>query len=145
MFKRILIPTDGSDLSKQAVLAGIALAKKLDAEVIGLRVMPRFHTLSLDPEMLEDTAVRFRQTAQAEADADLAFFSGGARDAGVASSIESITSDDPWQSILDTATARQCDLVVMASHGRKGWKGLLLGSETQKVLVNSKIPVLVYR
>lgn len=145
MFKRILIPTDGSELSRQAVLAGVALAKKLDAEVVGLSVMPRFHTLSLDPEMLEDTAARFKQTAQQQADADLAFVSGAAHDAGVGATVESSTSDDPWQTIIDTAQARQCDLVVMASHGRKGWKGLLLGSETQKVLVNSKIPVLVYR
>ncbi|WP_426113692.1 universal stress protein [Massilia sp. PWRC2] len=145
MFTRILIPTDGSELSQQAVLAGMTLASKLGAEVIGLSVMPRFHTVSLDPDMLEDTAERFRQSAQARADDDLAFVSKAAADAGVSSTVETGTSDDPWQAIIDTAHAHACDLVVMASHGRKGWKGLLLGSETQKVLVNSTIPVLVYR
>ena len=106
MFTRILIPTDGSELSQQAVLAGMTLASKLGAEVIGLSVMPRFHTVSLDPDMLEDLAERFRQRAQAQADDYLTFVSKAAADAGVSSTVETGTSDDPWQAIIDTALAR---------------------------------------
>lgn len=145
MFTRILLPTDGSALSERAVLGGIELAKSLGAEVVALSAVPAFHTVSLDPEMLEDTAVEFQQSAQARAARYLDFVVNAASKANVACSTESIVSDDPWQAIIDAARVRQCDLVVMASHGRRGIKGALLGSETQKVLVHSTIPVLVFR
>lgn len=145
MFQRILLPTDGSDLSQRAVLAGLALAKSAGAQAVGLTVIPQFHTLSLDPEMLEETAAQFRANAEQRAARHLAFVADAARTAGVDCSCEHISSDEPWQAIIDTAKLRGCDLVVMASHGRRGLKAALLGSETQKVLVHSAIPVLVYR
>ncbi|MDB5960736.1 MAG: sulfate transporter [Massilia sp.] len=145
MFQRILLPTDGSSLSERAVLAGVALANAFGAGVAGLTVVPEFQTLSLDPEMLEDSAEQFRCGAEARAGRHLDFIATTAQAAGVPCTVERTTSDEPWQAIIDTARARHCDLVVMASHGRRDVRAALLGSETQKVLVHSDIPVLVYR
>ena len=145
MFKQILLPTDGSDLSERAVLAGISFAKELGAEVVGLSVVPEFHTFTVDTEMLEDTKDEFASATRKRAEKHLSFVSEAARSAGVPCSVSQVISDDPYEAILQTAKERRCDLIIMASHGRKGIKGVLLGSETQKVLVHSDIPVLVYR
>jgi nucleotide-binding universal stress UspA family protein len=145
MFTKILVPSDGSALSEKAVLAAVALAKQHGAELAGLTVLPEFHTLTLDPSQVEDTAVHFREARQADADRCLTSIAGAAQAAGVSCSTESVVSDAPWRAIVDCARARGCDLIVMASHGRHGIKAALLGSETQKVLVHTDIPVLVYR
>lgn len=145
MFKRILVPTDGSEPSQRAVLAGIDFAKDLGAEVVALTVIPKFHTFTYKTEMLEDTQEEFAIESHEHAKRVLSFVLDAAREAGVACSGEQVVSDDPWQTIIDTAQTRQCDLIAMGSHGRRGVKGLLLGSETQKVLVHSNVPVLVYR
>lgn len=145
MFKRILVPTDGSEPSQRAVLAGIGFAKELGAEVVGLTVIPKFHTFTYKTDMLEDTKEEFIAESHDHATKVLSFVLDAAREAGVACTGEQVVSDDPWQTIIDTAKSRQCDLIVMGSHGRRGVKGVLLGSETQKVLVHSSIPVLVYR
>lgn len=145
MFKRILVPTDGSEPSQRAVLAGIGFAKELGAEVVGLTVIPKFHTFTYKTDMLEDTKEEFIAESHDHATKVLSFVLDTAREAGVACTGEQVVSDDPWQTIIDTAKSRQCDLIVMGSHGRRGVKGVLLGSETQKVLVHSSIPVLVYR
>lgn len=145
MFKRILLPTDGSEQSQRAVLAGIAFAKDLGAEVVGLTVIPQFHTFTYKTEMLEETKEEFAVDSQQHAATHLQFILDAARDAGVPGTAEHVVSDDPYQVIISTARDRQCDLIVMGSHGRRGVQGVLLGSETQKVLVHSSIPVLVYR
>jgi nucleotide-binding universal stress UspA family protein len=145
MFKQILLPTDGSDLSERAVLAGVSFAKETGAQVVGLTVLPEFHTMTLNSEMLEDTRSQFLASAEQQAQAWLQVVSDAARSAGVPCNTVQVTSDDPYEAILQIAKERKCDLIVMASHGRKGIKGVLLGSETQKVLVHSDIPVLVYR
>jgi nucleotide-binding universal stress UspA family protein len=145
MFKQILLPTDGSDLSERAVLAGISFAKELGAQVVGLTVRPEFHTFTYKTEMLEDTEPEFNAATAQQAEKYLAFISDAARSAGVPCSTMQAVSDDPYETILQTAKERKCDLIIMASHGRRGLRGLLLGSETQKVLVHSDIPVLVYR
>ncbi|MFL6675909.1 MAG: universal stress protein [Massilia sp.] len=145
MFKQILLPTDGSDLSERAVLAGISFAKELGAQVVGLTVTPPFHTFTYDTEMLEDTREEFAAATERRALQTLSFVSDAARSAGVPCTTCKVTADDPYEAILQTARERKCDLIIMASHGRKGVKGVLLGSETQKVLVHSDIPVLVYR
>jgi nucleotide-binding universal stress UspA family protein len=145
MFKQILLPTDGSELSERAVLAGISFAKDLGGEVIGLTVTPEFHTFTYKTEMLEETEDEFRSSAEQQAEKYLSFIGDAARSAGVPCSLAQTVSDDPYEAILQTAKERKCDLIIMASHGRRGVKGLLLGSETQKVLVHSDIPVLVYR
>lgn len=145
MFKQILLPTDGSDLSERAVLAGVSFAKEIGAEVVGLTVRPEFHTFTAQPEMLEDTEQEFNAATEQQAAKHLSFISDAARTATVPCSVVQVVSDDPYEAILQIAKERKCDLIIMASHGRRGLKGMLLGSETQKVLVHSDIPVLVYR
>lgn len=145
MFKRILIPTDGSEQSERAILAGVSFAKDLGAEVVGLTVIPQFHAFTVNAEMLEDTKEEFENQMQERARKYLQFILDAAHMAGVPCTTEYKTGDDPYQVIIDTARERECDLIIMASHGRRGIKGALLGSETQKVLVHSSIPVLVYR
>lgn len=145
MFKHILLPTDGSDLSERAVLAGISFAKEIGAQVTGLTVLPEFHTFTYKTEMLEDTREEFTAATEQQAAKHLAFISDAARSAGVSCATVHVVADDPYDAILQAARERSCDLIIMASHGRRGVKGVLLGSETQKVLVHSDIPVLVYR
>lgn len=145
MFKRILLPTDGSEPSQRAIQAGINFAKDLGAEVVGLTVIPKFHTFTYKTDMLEETKEEYTVDSEQRAAAHLAFIADAAREAGVGCRTETAVSDDPWQMIISTARDRQCDLIVMGSHGRRGIKGVLLGSETQKVLVHSGLPVLVYR
>lgn len=145
MFKQILLPTDGSDLSERAVLAGISFAKEIGAQVVGLTVRPEFHTFTYKTDMLEDTEPEFEAATGKQADKYLSFVTDAARTAGVPCTVVQVVSDDPYEAILQTAKERKCDLIIMASHGRRGLKGVLLGSETQKVLVHSDIPVLVYR
>jgi nucleotide-binding universal stress UspA family protein len=145
MYKRILIPTDGSEASQRAILAGVDFAREVGAEVVGLTATPEFHVLSTDTEMLEDTREQFAASSATQARRILADIENAARDAGVACRTEHVTDDDPYAAIIEAARRLGCDLIVMASHGRRGLKGLLLGSETQKVLVHSTIPVLVHR
>jgi nucleotide-binding universal stress UspA family protein len=145
MFKRILLPTDGSEQSERAILAGIDFAKELGAEVLGLTVILEFHTFTIDPEMLEDTREEYMVKSEERARKRLQFILDAARMAGVPCTAEYTIHDEVHQAIIDIARDRQCDLIVMASHGRRGIKGVLIGSETQKVLVHSSIPVLVYR
>jgi nucleotide-binding universal stress UspA family protein len=145
MFKRILLPTDGSELSQRAILAGISFAKELGAEVVGLAVSPHFHLFTYKTQLLEESKQEFMVATTQKAKEDLSFVEETARASAVPCSVVRIASDDPYEAIIDTARNRQCDLIVMASHGSKGARGFLLGSETQKVLVHSGIPVLVYR
>ena len=145
MFKHILLPTDGSDLSERAVLAGVSFAKEVGARVTGLTVTPEFHTFTYKTEMLEETEEEFNASTRLQATKNLAVVSDAAATAGVSCDVVQVTSDEPWATILQASKERACDLIIMASHGRRGLKGLILGSETQKVLVHSGIPVLVYR
>jgi nucleotide-binding universal stress UspA family protein len=145
MFKKILLPTDGSDLSERAVLAGVSFAKEVGAQVVGLTVTPEFHTFTYKTEMLEETEEEFNASTQRQAAKNLAVISDAAAAAGVPCDVVQVTSDEPWAAILQTAKDNGCDLIIMASHGRRGFKALILGSETQKVLVHTDIPVLVYR
>ena len=145
MYKRILLPTDGSEASRRAILAGVDFAKELGAEVVGLTVTPEFHTLTVNSEMLEDTPEQYAEASRQRAERILDDVRAAARDVGVACSCEQAVSDNPYEVIIATAVRNGCDLIVMASHGRRGVKALLLGSETQKVLVHSAIPVLVHR
>lgn len=145
MFKRILLPTDGSELSSRAVLAGVSLAKEAGAQVIGMTALPDFHTFTANADMIESTRDEYLAASEARGAACLAVIADAARAAGVECATVLVRSDDPYQAILQTARDRGCDLILMASHGRRGLGGMLLGSETQKVLVHSAIPVLVYR
>ena len=145
MFKHLLLPTDGSPLSENAVLKGIQFAQALGARVTGLYVNPRFRVLTYRTDMLEDTRGDYERDSQVHAERYLAFISKAAAARGVPCETRIESSDDVSRSILDVAGELACDLIAMASHGRRGISGVLLGSETQRVLTHSDIPVLVWR
>ena len=145
MFKHLLLPTDGSSLSNDAIEKGMQFARDAQAQVTGIYVMPEFRTMTFRIEMLEDTESQFAVDSRAHADQYLGVIHAAANKAGVACDSVSVISDHPFEAIITTAEEKGCDLIVMASHGRRGARGLLLGSETVKVLTHSKIPVLVYR
>ena len=145
MFKHILIPTDGSELSERAVLAAVSFAKEVGAQVTGITALPEFRTFTLDSDMIETTEDEYLAASERRGDKFLATVVDAARVAGVTCSTVLARSDRPAEAIVQTARERGCDLIIMASHGRHGLGSVLLGSETQKVLVQSAIPVLVYR
>ena len=146
MFKSILIPTDGSELSQRAVTMAMELAKVHQARVTAIHVIPDYHLLiayegAFDPV----TEERIEEEAKTRAEGYLAYVRKCAQDAGVPCDTLCETSDHPYDAILKVADARRCDLIVMTSHGRKGLVAVLLGSETRKVLTHARIPVLVVR
>ncbi len=145
MFSHVLLPTDGSALSQAANVKGIRFAKELKLKVTGVSVMPKFHVFTFDTAMLEDTKQQFLVHARAQAESNVALLQREAAEQGVLCETVVEVSDHPYEAIIRTADAKGCDLILMASHGRRGVQGMLLGSETQKVLTHSKIPVLVYR
>jgi nucleotide-binding universal stress UspA family protein len=145
VYKHILIPTDGSELSKAAVENGVALAKALGARVTVLTVLPPWHAVAPAEVMVAFPENEYRQGAEAAAARYLDAASSTARDLSVACDTLMVEHERPWQAIIEAAKANDCDLIVMASHGRKGIGALLLGSETQNVLTHSRIPVLVHR
>jgi nucleotide-binding universal stress UspA family protein len=146
MFKHILIPTDGSELSQKAVRIGVDLAKFHGASVTGVHAIPDYHLMiayegAFDPV----TEERIEEESRARAQGYLEFIETTCREAGVKCSTVCETSDHPYDAILKTAEGRQCDLILLHSHGRKGLAAVLLGSETRKVLTYSKVPVMVVR
>ena len=145
MFKHLLLPTDGSPSSNDAIEKGIQFARDTQARVTGIYVVPEFHVLTYRTDMLEDTRSQFAADCRAHANQYLDVIQAAAIKAGVTCDAVSVSSDHPFEAIIKTAEEKGCDLIVMASHGRRGVRGLLLGSETHKVLTHSKIPVLVYR
>jgi nucleotide-binding universal stress UspA family protein len=145
MFKHILLPTDGSAISSAMVRECITFAKECGAIVTGLHVIPEFHVLTHQTEMLEATREEYRRDSMAHARLYLTEIEQVARDLGVECKTVVHTDDQPYEVIIKTAREHDCDLICMASHGRRGVKGVLLGSETQKVLTHSQIPVLVFR
>ena len=145
MYTCILIPTDGSELAGKAVQHGIALAKQTSAKVTALTVVPPFHTLTTDARMIEDTPAQYKARMHKEAEKILNAAASCAKSEGVVCETIQVEHEHPYQAIIDTATSKGCDLIVMASHGRHGVSAIILGSETIKVLTHCKIPVLVYR
>lgn len=147
MFKKILLPTDGSDLSKKAVKKGIEFAKSIGASVVGFfspedyRVM--MYSEYIPPSMMSED--EFQANAQKAAERHLAFIEKQAAAAGVKYESFYLSSVAPWEAICEAARRKKCDAIFMASHGRTGLAGLVLGSQTTKVLTHSKVPVLVYR
>ncbi|MGI4721337.1 MAG: universal stress protein [Janthinobacterium lividum] len=145
MYKRLLLPTDGSDASRRAILAGVGFAQSVGAEVVAMTATPEFHPFTTNAVMLEQTPEQFAQSSRENGRRLLDEVAALARNAGVpCTSVQSV-SDSPYEAIIAAARENRCDLIVMASHGRRGINALLLGSETQKVLVHSAIPVLVHR
>lgn len=145
MFKHIVIPTDGSPLSEGAALKSIQLARQLGARITAVHVSPQFHVLTYRSEMLEDTREQYERDSAQHAERYLAFVGKAAAESGVACETVRQLGDDVSQAILELARDRGCDAIAMASHGRRGMAGLLLGSETQRVLTHAQIPVLVWR
>jgi nucleotide-binding universal stress UspA family protein len=145
MYKHILLPTDGSELSTQAVHAGISLAKPLGARVTALHTTPQVDPSEMLGRAMIERSKEYAKQMQDEAARVLRVVESAAREAGVACNSLHRTSDSPWNEIIKVATEQGCDLIVMASHGRHGVSALVLGSETTKVLTHSKVPVLVYR
>jgi nucleotide-binding universal stress UspA family protein len=145
MFKHILVPTDGSPLSDAAVDHAVELAKAIGAKITGLHVIPEFHTFTYHTEMLEDTREQFEKDSREHAAKFLTKIERAAKESGVECRTMHVSHDRPYEAIIDAAKEAGCDVIAMASHGRKGMQGLLMGSETQKVLTHSTVPVLVYR
>lgn len=145
MYTNILIPTDGSVLAEKAVQHGIALAKRIGAKITVLTVLPPFHMVTTDTQMIEDTPAQYKVRMQKHAEKTLGAVADVAQAAGVACETVDVEHEHPYRAIIDTAEAKGCDLIVMASHGRRGISAIVLGSETVKVLTHSKIPVLVHR
>jgi nucleotide-binding universal stress UspA family protein len=147
MFKHILIPTDGSALSRKAVDRGIKLAKSLGARVTGVFAGPSATPIvfgDMYPVGYIDLGDHER-AIKAAGKRYLAVIQNAAKKARVRCEVVQVTSDFPADAILATAKKKKCDVIVMATHGRRGVKGVLLGSETQKVLTKAAIPVLVCR
>ena len=145
MFKQILLPTDGSELSAAAIQQGVHFAKSIGAKVTGLCVMPHQHPFLYETEIpmraLEEAAKRYKELAHTY----LAAIEKAGKEVGVSVDTVYEIGDSPYEVIIRVAEKKGCDLIMMASHGRRGVGALLIGSETQKVLTHSKIPVLVYR
>ena len=147
MFKHILIPTDGSDLSRKAIKKGIEFAKTIKARITAVHVVPQFRVIanetfiSLSPEAKK----RFEEESLRRARKLLDSIVQQAKAQGVRCTAVAEANDLPYQQIIATAKSNKCDLILMASHGRRGIASILLGSETAKVLTHSTIPVLVIR
>ena len=143
MFKKILVPTDGSTLSDLAVTQAIAFAKSINAAVYGLHASRDYAMPLHGVDMY--SAEQFRDFSDQEVRNFLARIEAKAKEAGVPCTTGFTVSFSPYRAIIDAAKEQGCDLIFMASHGRRGLSGLLLGSETQKVLTHCNTPVLVFR
>jgi nucleotide-binding universal stress UspA family protein len=147
MYQRILVATDGSTLSKKAVASAIDLAAALGAELVALKVIPRYPesyfegAIALSPQDIARAEAQWAENGLAIVDAVKA----KAEAAGVKTRAVTVKSDLVAASVIAAAKKHKCDVIVMASHGRRGIKRLLLGSETQQVLTHSHLPVLVLR
>lgn len=145
MFRHILVPTDGSDLSHTAAINAVALAKLIGAHITAFHVAEPYSTNVQEEHvplhfMLPDD---YDKAVQAQAAPHLADVKKLAEVAGVHCDLRVVMSNFPAEAIVDAAEQLGCDAIVMGSHGRSGFSKLLLGSETQKVLVRTKVPVLV--
>jgi len=148
MYKHILLPTDGSTLSEKAVKQCIRLAKSVGAKVTAIHVMPEFQMIMDEGFAVANVGLikkRFEEETGKRSKKILAEVKASASAAGVECDGVSVTSSVPYEAIIKQAKKAKCDLIMMASHGRKGLSSILLGSETAKVLTHSTIPVLVVR
>lgn len=147
MYKRILVATDGSNLSKKAVKSAIELAALCQAELVALKVIARYPQSYFEGGMTPDTEA-MRQVEQRwseEAQGVVESVVKAARAKGVVTKPVVVKSEVVSDAVIAAAKKHNCDVIVMASHGRRGIKRLLLGSETQHVLTHSNLPVLVLR
>ncbi len=144
MYKRILVSTDGSEISLKAAQAAVSLAKASGAELFAISVKDPFPYSAIS-EMQPVPPQEFFDAQERIASERVKAVADAASAAGVTCHGHTVEAAQPWEAILDHSKTQNCDLVVMASHGRRGLSALLLGSETQKVLTHSSIPVLVIK
>jgi len=145
MYTHILAPIDGSALSEHAVDQVLALAKAIKAKVTVFTTVEPFQLFSYSPAQIAETREAYELHVKAHAERCLQDAKAKAEALGVACQSVLVTSEEPYEEIIKVAQANGCDLIAMASHGRRGVKALVLGSVTAKVLTHSQIPVLVYR
>ena len=146
MYTHILLPTDGSALSERAIDHGIALAKALHASVTGVTVSEPLSALAIGAVAIANVSEDYYgKEIAAAAEKRLDVVRKAAAAAGVVCDLVHVEGTHPYQAIIDTARTKGCDVIVMASHGRRGLSAIVLGSETVKVLTHSTIPVVVCR
>lgn len=146
MYRKILLPTDGSSLCDSAAKKGIDFAKFAGASVVAFHAVPATSYLIYTEAGPSDIlAEQFERDAKMRGQRLVESLEKLARDAGVPCESLLVTNDHPWEGIIEAASSKGCDLIFMASHGRRGLTAMLLGSETAKVLTHTKIPVMVYR
>jgi nucleotide-binding universal stress UspA family protein len=145
MYKQILIPTDGSELSLGAIDQGLAFAREVGASVVFFTATMPIRVYGVTGEQLAGGYEAYTKIAREEGAHRLGQAEERAKAVGVPCQSRMVESEHPWEAIIATADEAGCDLIAMASHGRRGLGGLVLGSETLKVLTHSTIPVLVYR
>lgn len=144
MYKRILVPTDGSEITEKAVQTAVNLAKMTGASVVTLSVKEPFPYSAIS-EMQPVPPQEFYDAQERIAASRVKAVTEAAAAVGVACEAFTVEAVHPWEAILDQAKTSACDLIVMASHGRRGVSALLLGSETSRVLTHTQLPVLVVR
>jgi nucleotide-binding universal stress UspA family protein len=144
MFKRILVPTDGSELSARALEGAVKMAVVGGAKIFGVTVVEPY-SYSTVSEYRPESIDEYEKRSHTLGEERLAAIAKQAGAANVAVETSVLRAYSPHEAIIEAARRFDCDLIVMASHGRKGLSAVLLGSETQKVLTHSTIPVLVYR
>jgi len=144
MYKRILFPTDGSEITQKALDSAIALAKLSGAEMYVLSVKEPFPYSAIS-EMQPVPPQEFYDAQERIAAGRVQAAAESARAAGITCHAHTVEAIHPWEAILDHAKTQGCDVIVMASHGRRGVSALLLGSETSRVLTHTTLPVLVVR
>lgn len=151
MFKHILVATDGSKFSQDTVRRAVSFAKEAGARITALHAKPEYRLPyhgdygESAPTYNIETPEQFVKRAEENSQVILGDVEKLCREAGVLCTKLSVTSNSPYEAIINAATENACDLIFMASHGRRGLSALLMGSETTKVLTHTKIPVLVYR
>ena len=147
MYKHILLPTDGSELSEKAILKAIDFAKSINAKVTGFFAAEDYQVMAMNeyiaPEILDPE--QFNEQAENTAKKYLSVIENAAKKAGVDYEGCFVTSNSPYRAIVDAATQKGCDLIFMASHGKRNINNFFLGSEANKVLTHCKIPILIYR
>lgn len=149
MFRHILFPTDGSKISERVAKTAIELAKESGAELTAIHVIPPWappaYVEGILPYPELYSPEEYKRVTEGAATKLLDKVAAAAKAAGVSCKTTIATKAPVWKAIIDAARSKRCDVIVMASHGRKGLEGVLLGSETHRVLTHSKLPVLVCR
>ena len=145
MYKNILLPTDGTEFCERAVRHGVALAKLTGARVTGVTVTVPFGASHGGPPLSPDIREKITETRRNAVKKALGLVETVAAASAVPCETIEVEDEHPYRAIISTATQKGCDLIVMASHGRSGFSAILIGSETQKVVTHTTIPVLICR